>query len=507
MADIADIANDPASASWSSTGPLTTARSEFAAVALPSGNILVIGGANNGSALSSCEVYDVASGAWSAAGSLATARSHHAAAVLAGSGVIALGGYTTISSYLASSEVYDLETKTWRAGPALPAATWDLSATSLTSGLVLAAGGHSGNTCTANSELYNPSSGVWTSTGSLAKGRTWPTGTKLTDGKVLVAGGYGQFDPSGDYTSHTSCQLYDSTAGTWTNTGSLQVGRFEHTATRLANGQVLLAGGVAGGGFTSDCELYNPASGAWTTTGAMSAGRARYAAILLSDGKVLAIGGSPALSTCELYDPSTGKWTPTGSLATGRRMHRATLLPDGKVLVTGGAQVDGADNAIPLASCEIYDPEAGTWSEAASMLHSRLLHTAVLLPTGQVLTIGGWGVEGLHQACDLYDPGTNKWSMFARLNTPRYIHQTQLLDTSSGRVLVFGGQDSAAAGINTAELYDPKIGQWLYTLNAMPAYFNMFASSLLDNGQILAIAGDNNGTATTSVECALCSFS
>ena len=52
------------------------------------------------------------------------------------------------------------------------------------------------------------------------------------------------------------------TAGdSWTTTGSVSAGRFAHSATKLQNGKVLIAGGYGDGGvYLATCEIYGSAS-------------------------------------------------------------------------------------------------------------------------------------------------------------------------------------------------------------------------------------------------------
>jgi hypothetical protein len=103
--------------------------------------------------------------------------------------------------------------------------------------------------------------------------------------------------------SLSSAELFDPANGTWSRTGSLNTARMYHTATLLASGQVLVAGGTdyqyAGYTNLSSAELYDPVAGTWAVTDAMNVTRAWHTATLLANGKVLAAGGPD--SSAELY--------------------------------------------------------------------------------------------------------------------------------------------------------------------------------------------------------------
>src|SRR5215469_4621222 len=110
-------------------------------------------------------------------------------------------------------------------------------------------------------------------------------------------------------------------SGTFAVTGSLNTARYDHTATLLQSGEVLVAGGYdVNVNPLASAELYNPAKGTWRVTGSMAASRsAGFTATLLPNGEVLVVGGinefGSCLSAAELYSPTTGRWTSTGSMS------------------------------------------------------------------------------------------------------------------------------------------------------------------------------------------------
>jgi N-acetylneuraminic acid mutarotase len=236
-------------------------------------------------------------------------------------------------------------------------------------------------------ELFDPETNTWTRTGSMSHGRNGHTATLLNDGTVLVVGGmfcgrFGCISPPPP--SYVPAELYDPSTGRWSRTGDLIRYRQFHTATRLDDGRVLIAGGVPGCGAPS-AEIFDPLNGTWTRAGDMlQCGFGT--ATLLADGTVLAVGGAVA----NLYDPGTDSWRPAGSLTDARSGHTATRLVNGNVLVVGGAvgcfAVDAADQ---LNTSEEYDPVTGTWGSRMFLQRGRQNHSATLLLAGRVLVAGG----------------------------------------------------------------------------------------------------------------------
>jgi N-acetylneuraminic acid mutarotase len=348
---------------------------------------------------------------------------------------------------------------TWSPVPDLVSIRGTTTAVVLKDGKALAAGGGVGQIPVAAAELFDPATGVWAQTGALNQARRGHQAVVLGDGRVLVAGGIAE----GELLS--SAEIYDSGTGRWTTVAPMNTPRLGNTLTLLANGNVLATGGTsadtasgAGGGQTirpdATAEVYNVAANKWTkTSGTMSTPRFEHSATLLDDGKVLVAGGqgppisgsSAALATTELYDPAVDSFRKSNDMGDARYNHTALKLPDRTVMVVGGA--GGTNGDTSLATAEVFNPGDGSWTSAGALSGSRTGHVAAVFADGRVLVAGGESVTRGNRrslaSAEIFALDKREWRSAGTMNCPRSEAAAALL--GDGSVLVVAG-DFAAPG-------------------------------------------------------------
>ena len=288
--------------------------------------------------------------------------------------------------------------------------------------------------------------------------------------------------------------------GSFVPTGSMTTARSNDTATLLNNGTVLVTGTFNdnNGDTLASAELYDPTTGVFTATGSMANARGEHTATLLNNGKVLVAGGigttTPtfsALASAELYDPVAGTFTATGSMTSARFSATATPLNNGQVLVAGGASA----LTLGLASAELYDPTTGVFTATGGMTIARYQHTATLLSNGKVLIAGGGNNSVSNGAsAELYDPTTGTFTATGSMAAPRSGDTATLLN--NGQVLVVGTEYSELPF--PAELYNPATGVFTETGTETNAVDGQTAT-LLNNGAVLVAGGQFEGSDAGSI--------
>ena len=272
--------------------------------------------------------------------------------------------------------------------------------------------------------------------------------------------------------------------------------RYQHAATLLLNGRVLIAGGLAEPptgrehpapgvpvvlgqrpGRLASAEIFDPETGTSSPTGSMTVSRYSDHGILLPDGRVLFVptfGHFPF----EMYDFHSARFDFVTILHPGISIRTTSLLANEKVFLS----------TTKLAG--VLDPATGTISAIIWMDHPRFGHTATVMKDGRVLIVGGKLVKGdggLVGRNLIYDPSSEAFSEAGNLKFDRVHHKAVLLQ--DGRVLIVGGSDADfRSSVQTAEMYDPESDSFspvgVSTIEPL-------AARLLPTGDVLLIRQDN----------------
>lgn len=202
----------------------------------------------------------------------------------------------------------------------------------------------------------------------------------------------------------------------------------------------------------------------WVAGPARPQASAGMSGALLPSGALWTVGGDGGGSTTEnAYILEGGAWRAAAELSVSRTAASATVLPSGEVLVVGG-RVESGGVGSPLVSTsavELYDSMQDLVSAVAPLSAARDEHTATRLLDGRVMIIGGRTrtvvggapVDAVLASTLFFDPVTRAWSPGPSLQTGRRSHVT--LRLASGQLLVISGRDAGGSTVSTVELFNP----------------------------------------------------
>lgn len=307
---------DPVTQAFRPTGSLAEARVGHTATLLPDGRVLVVGGASStedGDYFpETAEIWEPEGGTFGPAGSLDGPREAHTATLLSDGRVLVIGGW---NNYQGLAEVWDPTMMDFIPAGSVRGGTYFHTATLLPDRRVVVIGGIDEDYEQRNRvEVWNPATSAFARIATMPEPRSQHTAALLPDGRVAVLGGVTEDGLT------TEILAWDPASAAFSPVARLTEPRLDHTMTVLPDGRMLVVGGgaltmgtaMAGSSYLlASAEVCDVGTWECSPAGPMAGTRGFHTATLLADGSVLVVGGvgldaadgGGVLASAEIWKP------------------------------------------------------------------------------------------------------------------------------------------------------------------------------------------------------------
>ena len=303
---------DPASGASTLAGSMGQARHGHTATLLNNGNVLIVGGysdsagAGNGTTLAAtAEIFDPVSGKFTPTAGPNIARAYHTATLLPSGDVLIAGGATGAASQSPTSsvEIYDPVAQTFTPAGNMFAPRYNHAATLLNDGRVLISDGMTIAGTPGNGigldEIYDPNTKLFTQAGPrevIHISAALPTASILLPSGQVLADEQSIFDPT------------SNTVTTVSSLVNLQTLLQDYEFAPLPGGQVLATSN------SHPTYLFDPASQTYSTGDSLQYTRSRPTLFVLPNHEVMVAGGT-SVAEVEFYVPAAANSNPAPSLS------------------------------------------------------------------------------------------------------------------------------------------------------------------------------------------------
>ncbi len=314
--------------------------------------------------------------------------------------------------------------------------------------------------------VWDPATGQFTEINNTRHDMFCGGAVMLPDGRVLINGG-----------RHTTVisSIFDYRTSQWSALPDMNDARWYNTSVALTDGAVFT---VTGDGGATTAERWDEASGWRRLTGidwGIVTRRPGYITnwhpflLLAPNGNLFHFGPSNIM---DWVDPSgAGALTPSGQNIPGTHYPKEgawAMYEAGKIVVAaGGANTTpnpAGDNTTGTSTAAAYTVDLNgptpVVTPAAPMNFVRQFANSVILPSGEVMVVGGntglkFDDTGSILTPELWNPRTGAWRTLAAQAKPRNYHSVALL-LPDGRVWSGGGGLSGnSADHRDAQLFTP----------------------------------------------------
>lgn len=238
-------------------------------------------------------------------------------------------------------------------------------------------------------------------------------------------------------------------------------------------------------GLTAQAQV-----GQWVYKAHMITPRHDACGALGQDGKIYVFGGeagSGVLNSAERYDPTTDTWSGISSLPYGVSGASAVALPDGRILIVGGFTTFLTDEVLA------YDPATDTYAYLATIPTVSNYNAAALGKDGDLVVIQTSSSKPA--IVYSYSLSTGIWSTLSTFSQLK--PGPGLGSSSSGPIYALGGHNITA--VNQAFAFDSHADAWT-TLPHLIETRDTPGVVEAGDGRIYAIGGFDIQTTSSSVE-------
>ncbi len=285
----------------------------------------------------------------------------------------------------------------------------------------------------------------------------------MPDSSIILMGGINGFDNTKEVYLENDTWRSTDYGNTWTlvNAHSGWPARYAHNSVVTPDGMIVLMGGM---GFNENITFFNDTwqsadyGNTWTQVNTDAGWSARYfsASVAMPDGMIVLMGGrddSGTLKNDVWQSADNGNtWTLVNANAawSGRSVHTAVAMPDGSIILMGGWDDTSALNDIWRSA-----DNGATWTlvNADPKWPARQAPVAVTMPDGSILLMGGYA-DNDNYLNDLWrstDDGTTWTLVNANAGWPARSHQSGVA-MPDGSIVLMGGQDGNSSYNDTWRL-------------------------------------------------------
>jgi len=332
----------------------------------------------------------------------------------------------------------------------------------------------------------------------------------LEDGRVMVTGG----------SSDQQTSIYDPASGDWSKGPKMNIPRAYHSMTPLADGSIFTLGGSWGFDKNPDTPRPGNKNGevwkqdiGWTNKPNIRGnqlstddkkgvfrGDNHMWMFTAPNGLVFHAGPAKQMNWID----TAGAGSVTRSIRRGNDADsmdgNAVMFDIGKILTLGGSP--DYDDSDATKHAHVIDISKGkgqvTLKKVADMHHARAFNNSVVLPSGEVVVVGGQSLAVIFTDttsayhAEIWNPKTEKFTKLAAMQVPRNYHSIALL-MNDGRIFVAGGGLCGTCTTNhpDAEIFTPP---YLLTVDGKPAIRPIIKSapSLARPGDTINVSVDTS---------------